>query len=204
MKRGGSAAEIETALALAQKLANKHGIDIGSIDENEPAREPINHDTSIHLRRLQYECKYTALIVQRFFNVKAFTTFEGITLVGTQTNIEIAKYVYTFLVRHFRHEWNNKERRLRNRQAFMYGMYAGIYQKLASLEPKHSEKEGLILVGNKLQIENYIKQYFGELDSESIVPDHNAATAQYMGYLAGKETNILPAVNEKKNKGFLN
>ncbi|MCL5031267.1 MAG: DUF2786 domain-containing protein [Bacteroidetes bacterium] len=102
MKNGGTAAEVATALFLAQQLAGKHGIDINSIDENEPDREPITHGGLESLSRLQWECKYAALIVTGYFNVKAFYRKfiqVQIIFVGTKTDIEIARYIPSFLCR---------------------------------------------------------------------------------------------------------
>jgi hypothetical protein len=214
MKRGGTTSEVETALQLAQKIAAEHDIDINSIDPNdESKREPITHLETVGLSRMQIERKYAAMIIDRFFKVKAFgnkkygataswrvKTEWTITFVGTKTNIEIAKYVYNFLVKHFQREWNTKRGRLRNRQAFMYGMYQGLFIKLAKLEPIH--KAGLILRGG--EIEKYMNDNFGETQSTKITPQSNSDKAQAAGYIAGKNTEIRKAVNEGEvNKRLL-
>jgi len=203
MKRGGSVAEIETALELAHKLANKYNIDINSIDENESAKESITHCNAVYLKRIQSECKYAALLAERFFHVRVFIHGLGLTFVGTKTNIEIARYIHNFLINCFRREWKLKTKKLRNRKAFMYGMYAGLYYKLTLTEPKQSEKEGIILVGDKLQIENYMKEIFGKFNQQSVKPDHISITAQIAGYVAGQNIDIRPAINTKESNHLL-
>ncbi len=194
MKNGGTLAEIETALSLAQKLAQQHGIDINSIDENEPAKEQITQD-HIKLSRLQIECKYALLICKNFFYVDfVLSVGYGIHFIGTPTNIAIAKYVYHFLVKRFRWEWNNNRGRLRNRQAFMDGMFQALANKLHYQMQKPSEREGLVLSNQKDQLKKYIKQSFGKTQTTKVKPDNHAATAFRHGLYAGKNININPAV----------
>jgi hypothetical protein len=138
MKRGGTVAEVETALNLARELATKHGIDIEGVNPDEETQQrPIGHEEALTAARIQWECKYAGLIAENFFNVSVFTRRvrmkrwpfigTGLTFVGTDWDRQIAIYVYKFLVGHFRREWNTKRGRCRNRRAFMYGMYVGLF-----------------------------------------------------------------------------
>ena len=192
MKRGGTFAEVETALSLAQKLAHQHGIDINSIDENESAKEPITDD-KIPSFRIQIECKFAALIVKNYFNVDAILG-HGVYFIGTKTNIVIAQYVYNFLVKRFRYEWNNRQGKIRNRHAFMNGMCVAICYKLHSQLPKATELEGIILTNNNAEIEKYIKEKFGKTESKSVEPDRHSKTAYRQGILAGRNVDINPAL----------
>ncbi len=198
MKRGGTPAEIETALSLVQKIAAQNNIDINSIDENETAKEPITHISSYNLSRLQMECRYSALVINRFFNVTTFVQRgikHKIIFVGNKTNLEIADYVYNFLIKHLRYQWNNNRGKLRNRQAFMYGIYQGLFAKLYSEEKRIEQTEGIVMIGNQVAIKNYIENNFGELTSSSAKPDKDSLTASYRGYLIGKNINIRKGLN---------
>jgi hypothetical protein len=197
MKRGGTPGEIENALSLAQKLAARHNLDINSINENEPDKEPITHE-DILSSRLQWECKYAALILQGYFNVEIVLGCGSLTIVGTEANIAIARYVYNYLIKHFRHEWKTKRGRLRNRQAFFYGMYKGLAYKLWSAQKEPIEKEGIILTGNKLQLKNYIKEHFGKTKTSTCKPDSNARQAELAGIVAGRNTNIRSAITQNQ------
>jgi hypothetical protein len=214
MKRGGTAAEVETALALAQQLAAKHGIDMASVnpDEDEQQR-PIGHDDHILGARVQWECKYAMLIAQEFFNVSAFTVqtlhpfrrriIQQITFVGTDWDRQIAGYVWDFLVGQMRREWKLRRGRCRHRQAFMYGMYIGICIKLreARLEP---EGNGLMLVNRELQRrEKYTAENFGRLSGSEIVPSGDAEEAKRRGYYAGRETEIRKGVTGQRDPARL-
>jgi hypothetical protein len=199
MKRGGTQSEIETALALAAKIAREHGIDMGAVNPDEDtSTQRIGHDEPITSARIQFECKYAGMICQQFFKVQVFArrvTWQkrALTFVGTDWDRQIALYVYHFLVRHFRREWKRRRGRCRNRQAFMWGMYCGICSKLRELEPPPEQTTALVASGRALVA--YIEQHWGKLTSDDIRPDGDAAAAKYRGYIAGRQTEIRKAVN---------
>ncbi len=219
LKRGGTPDEIATALRLAQELAAKHGVNLDQVnpDDDAPKSERIGHEDPIASARIQCECKFAGLICQQFFNVEVFTTAvdghlsqrlrvvfkRALRFVGTEWDRQIAIYVFHFLVRHFRREWNTNSGRLRNREAFMWGMYCGLCAKLEQRQPKPTEAEGLVHTGRKLARRNYIEANFGELKGKSVAPDTNAVAAQTAGWRAGQATEIRPAVDGAKEKQLL-
>lgn len=207
MKRGGTIHEIETALALAQEIARKHGIDITSVNpEEEEQLRPIGHDDALRSARLQWEVKYAGLICEAFFNVEVFARQLAwkklaLTFVGTEWDRQVAVYVFRFLVGHFRREWEEKRGRCRNRRAFMWGIYNGLSAKLSKAIPNPPGVEGLILVSRAIdRRRNYIEKHFGKMKSSSAAPDHGADQSYYRGYLAGQATNIRPAVESGQPK----
>lgn len=213
MKRGGTAAEIETALALAQELAAKHGIDIKSINPDEETRRITEHDV-FAAARLQWECKYAVLVCEHFFNVSGLIvqsrvpfrwgmrSVMGIRFIGTSWDIQIATYVYHFLVRHFRREWTQRRGRCRNRQAFLYGMYHGLCHKLDARRKASLPSENAIMVLGKALTERkqYLALHYGELKQQSSVPDGDAQLAKYRGFIAGQETEINPGIGAPGGK----
>lgn len=202
MKRGGSAAEIETALNLAREIAAKHGIDIASINPDEESEQRrISHEDAFTGTRIQWECMYAALIAQNFFNVSIFRRrSEGykptLTFVGTSWDLQIALYVYNFLVGQFRRQWSRTSSRHRNRRSFMYGMFRGICSNLAARKEAEPKNENAVLVVNRAvqRRDDYIAKNFGEMVSEDTRPDDDAKSARLAGWLAGKETNINPGL----------
>ncbi len=199
MKRGGTPDEIATALELARSLAEKHGIDLNGIDPDAPDREkrqPITHADIVIGGRIQWECNYASLICNEFFEVKVFVNQfawrkSGLTFVGTAWDVEIAQYVYHFLVGHFRREWRDKRGRCRNRRAFMFGMLCGLASKLRARRPKQSAGLGIVPVSAALQErKNYIALHFGDLTQTKAAPDSDAAAAENRGWQAGQDTEI--------------
>jgi len=202
MKKGGTLAEVETALLLAQKIANKHGIDIGSINPDEITREPITQASNKTLSRLQMESRFVAILIDRFFNVKTFVLCNGsysVVFVGTQTDIEIAMYIYTFLVRCFRNEWNNNRGRLRNRKAFMQGLFEGLYVKLNSELPLVNDPAAVVFVSHQIALKNYMDENYPNL-TKTKLSDNKQSTARYKGYMLGKKIQIRKGIKTDKER----
>ena len=218
MKRGGTPEEIATALRLAQELAAKHGVDLGSVnpDDDAPKSEQIGHEDPISGARIQCECRYAGLVCVQFFNVEVFsTTLEGhwrqarrvyryaLRFVGTDWDRKVAVYVFFFLAGHFRREWKSRRGRCRSREQFMWGMYLGLCRKLRERQPKPLESAALVHTGRQLARRNYIDRHFGKLDSHSVEPDGDADEAKWRGYLAGQQTEIRPAMEKSKSEQLL-
>ena len=216
MKRGGTPDEIATALRLAHELADKHGIDLNTVDPDTEDRErPLSHEDEILGARIQWECKYAMLICGRFFNVSAFLDQNWcyvrgygrrerkITFVGTEWDREIAIYVYRFLVGAFRRAWKHDSGRCRNRRAFLYGMYCGICVKLRARQPKPVEGEpGLVLINAALaRRDSYITKHFGQLKESGVEPDGDAEDAKHAGYRAGLATEIRSGLGSSNARG---
>jgi hypothetical protein len=212
MQRGGTPHEIETALALAAELARKHNVDMAGVDPDHEPDQAIGHIDATTSARLGWECKYAALVVQGFFNVNALITknWQGpkwyrfrksavwrIRLIGTAWDTQIALYVYEFLIKHMRRLWaagplSPRGARLRNRQAFLYGMYIGLCSKLDEQKEKQFVPEaGLVLVERGLaRRDAYVKKEFGETGKVETTPDTDATAAKNAGFNAGMATNI--------------
>lgn len=212
MKRGGTADEIATALRLAQELAEKHGIELGSVNPDDEANEkPISHEDEILGARVSWESRYAALIAKQFFKVSVFRSVNGDRskyvwrFVGEPWDVQIAIYVYRFLCGHFRREWKTRRGRCRKRQAFMWGMYLGLCNKLWERQPPTVQEPGIIVTDRQLQRrEDYITKHWGELKESSVEPDGDAAAAKRRGWIAGQQTEIRSGINgHHKNRETL-
>lgn len=201
LARSSNPHEAQLAMQRALELAREHEVAVEGLNPDEAAREKaVTHrDTEEHLR-VSYDKEYAVRICSRFFHVRAVfvkvvTNRRGwpeiatkITFVGRRSDLEIAFYVYHFLQHHFGYCWREHRGRLRNRHAFVDGMFDGLYSKLAEAEPPRDAK-GTELVLREL--ETYIGAVIGETTKgEFREPDHNAHAARSAGWIAGRQTNI--------------
>lgn len=203
MKRGGTPDEIATALRLAQELAEKHGIDLNAVnpDEESIREKPIGHEDAVCGARVSWESKYAAMVCDGFFKVKVFQSVNDartkyvMRFVGEEWDRQIAIYVYRFLCGHFRREWKTNRGRLRNRQAFMWGMYIGLCHKLSASQPQ--AQAGIVRAERGLARRNqYISEHFGELGGQDAKPESDSAAARHRGWLAGRATEIRSGVKD--------
>lgn len=170
-ERGSTPAEAEQALAMAQRLALKHGIDLGQLDTEEitAAGEPFEEVEFIPKRKDGIEVKtklpvchkWIAKILIRYFAVDIIYQtrygkyknrdgsegqgFRKILLInGRKTNVQIAIYVYGFLFNEFNQRWEDhcKGQDMRALWAERNGFYYGLYLGLdAKLEKEKGRAE---------------------------------------------------------------
>lgn len=211
MKRGGTPDEVATALAMAEELARKHDIDLAGVDPDAEPAQRLGHIDAMTSARIQWECKYAGLICEDFFNVNLllrskprsrgwrFASDYMVTFIGLDRDIQVALYVYHYLVSHFRRCWNTGRGRCRNRQAFLYGMYHGICSKLHEQRKLHINEAALIFIGRQVALrKEYMRSNFGETESESTTPDGDADAAKYAGYIAGRATEIRSGIGSSR------
>lgn len=89
--------EAELALIRALEIADRYQVDIESIAMDDNIRKLI-HDRIRVGARITQERRLAHAIVDRFFNVTSIMAHPDMLLIGTATDIEIAKYVVEFLV----------------------------------------------------------------------------------------------------------
>jgi pyruvate carboxylase len=235
--KGSTQAEAESALMMAQRLALKHGIDLASVDmtEDTSAGEPIiqqpfrptREGGGLCAARLPSCHKFITWILKSYFGVKVIecTNWEkyedkgkkmegavkSLSIIGRQTNVHIAIYVYGFLHREFMDLWH-KHRKvidapMSSRNSFFYGLYQGLSEKLevekgkveaeaqAELESKGNKEVQMILIGEKEKVEQAVKGFHPRLRyfkvSEGNVEDHGSL---YEGRRAGKKIKIHTAI----------
>lgn len=198
MKKGCTTFETETALKLAHEIAIKYGLDIYKINPDEQSRCLIEHANIQDLKRVQIECKLAAMIINSFFNIRTLLSqrYESsvIIFIGTKSDIEIARYIYTFIIRSFRYQWNHNRGRLRNRNAFLQGMYLGLCSKLRAQMPRTDNPAALIYLSHNTALLKYKEEKFPETTEQRIV-DRDASKAKSEGYLRGWKIEIRSGLN---------
>ena len=185
LERGATEAEVANALALAQKLALKHRINLSEFvatetmaDGNPLSQEIIDGDKSYTRSPVH---KYITTLLCTFFAVEIVTWLGGRRLyfMGRKTDVAFALYAYMFLRNEFFRLWYlEREKPNTNpkyRTSFFYGLYQSLDSKLAASSVEAVAEESaergvspesfqLAIVDDTKQREQYKHQLHPDLD----------------------------------------
>ena len=164
--------EAEAAMAAAQRLMLKHNIALG---QRVGAAYAWRHLGEITERRPSYTKLLAAILTRHFFVeavwVDTFDPAEGKTgtvleILGTPENLEIAAYVWDFLLRAAEGQWQAHKRAkgIRadgGRRAYFNGLMVGFREKLDAQKQQH-QTEGLVWVGDP-DLDRYLGRRFPRL-----------------------------------------
>jgi hypothetical protein len=150
--------EAEAAAAAAQRLMLKHNLEPAAHGAREPARYGFRHLGRITGRVTEWERRLGNVLREHFFVdiiwVPAYRPLEQkrgsvMEAIGTAPNLDLAAYVYDFLVRTAERLWatHRTEHGIGNaaRRAYLAGVISGFAQKLAQQAKAH-RAEGLVWV----------------------------------------------------------
>jgi Protein of unknown function (DUF2786) len=157
--RGATSDEVAQALALAQKLALKHAVDLDELDVQEITgagepfvtedHRPVRSDGKLAQRQLPACHKYIAFILNSFFQVDVltFTAWEKyeshygvkkegrvrrMQIHGRKTHVSVAIYVYGYLYHEFMTRWREHLRaNPGTRMSDRNGFFLGLYNGLS-------------------------------------------------------------------------
>jgi hypothetical protein len=202
-RNGRTEAESDTASILAACIAEKHGIDIASLDRADQNREmQITHKIVGEWSKMPDEATFASLICKRFFEVSTFEHSDWMdakmVFVGTEHHIQIAEYVFEFVIGEFRRAWNRRaNKRLKKRKAFLYGAFIGLLRKLEAqyAQPKPAQMELCLEVSWAAKRAKYVEENFGKMQSNAVAPRSYGIAASH-GFRAGSAIDINRGVND--------
>jgi hypothetical protein len=214
--------EREAALLKAQELATRHNIDLAQI---EPARvereEPIQKEEMACGKRLPVTQHLVSRLLQTHFGVRVIYSggrYYGrtLTLVGTKTDVEFARFVNGFLNTEFMVRWHEyKERNcapVGERNSFLFGASRGLDEKL-TLAKRKAELDGfasvapekrddtqkayaLMVVSKESRVDAAVDEMFPTLRSvRRSYSGHHSANAYSSGFAAGRRINIARPIS---------
>lgn len=203
LARSSNPHEAALAMEKAMALAAEHRVSLDQINPDHEAPRFTHRATAEHFVRLPAEHQFAASILGRFFRVRSIITSvcrqgrdgwpqrrQVVTLIGTETDVEIGLYVLGFLVHHFRFCWRHHRGRCRNRDAFMRGMFAGLYQKLLDAEPP-APPPTAASTALAVSMDGYLAQHFGKLEDKRLPGgSSDASAALRAGFAQGQRTEI--------------
>ena len=194
--RDSAASPAEAALAMAKalKLAADHGIDLSQVPTDDPAAGGMTHETEPSQAGPAH--RLASRLVKRHFGVETLFDSTGskpvIHFIGLETNCQLARYCYVYLVRASRAAWRKRQnRRLRDRESFLRGYFAAIDK----LMPATFHQPGLILAAGPY-IEGVILAGKAgvSIKTTETKPAKLSDAAFFHGILAGKQGGIRNAI----------
>jgi hypothetical protein len=177
--------EAEAALSKAQALAIENGIDLALIGSNED-EEAIVRENMEFGQRLPTVNVYVTNVLNKFFNVRIITSggrYGGrkLIFIGKQSDINTAKYVYTWLSETMVRCWHNYYKansytvNIKHKQSYLFGFYNGLISKLESNKKsvesdklkteEQKNKYSVAVVNLEKKIQTFIDNEFTNLRS---------------------------------------
>lgn len=204
--------EAENAAALAQRLILKHNIALSELPERR--RYGYRHLGQPKGRHAEAEHILAAILAEHFFVeaiwVPAYRPREGkrgnvLEISGTPENLEMAAYVYDFLLQTGERLWRRHKRehdiqRNRDRRRFVAGVMEGFLDRLATEKRKNTEK-GLVWVGDA-DLHRYYRRRHPHVRSVRL-RGHGLDPTRARGRQAGRNIVLRRGVGEgeAQNRG---
>lgn len=206
-------AEMESAMEKAIELATAHGIDLAKLEL--AGQQSVRKDYVLSKMefgsRLPIVAIYVTNILSNHFNVRPVLTGgresgRGISMVGTETDCDMAKFVFGFLSERFMSLWHDYHERtgcgVKSRESFLLGLYYGLNNKLAAAKAKTeatiagdtavNNKYCIVVRNEKENLNLAMGKFFGNLTKSAPkkVSAHDGAA-----YQNGRETGALININ---------
>lgn len=136
--------EMESAMTKAMQIAIEHNIDLSTIKEAADKKQLDVIMKSVDCGQRFGVChRFICWILQDHFSVK--TIYSGsrnqgrvLILVGTETDVEMATFVYSFLTSRFMSLWHEFHKKtscsVKDREAYIWGLRDGLNEKLNRLK----------------------------------------------------------------------
>ena len=202
LSRSSNPHEAALALQRAMELANANSIHMASIDPDD-VLAGIRHKERME-SRLHYEKRLAISLVHDFFSVRIIRGWNHLKIVGRAPDIQIAEYVYVYVVRACRlcmAAWAKEEAEARRRvtinkrRSFILGFMEGVRKNLNKLSIQSSESipsMAALMASKTVEIQRrnaYVAERWklAKLPPVSFRVTDGAATN---GFLDGMKTNI--------------
>lgn len=212
-----NAAEMEAAMAKAIEIATLHGIDLAKIQigSAEKKKKEYSNDTMYFGSRMPIVHDYVSSIVREFFNTKIVSCGNRklgrfLYFVGTKEDIEMSKFVYSFLSNKMMDLWHGYHAQtscaVRAREPYFMGVYGGLHNKLEN-QRKQTESESnmdsgtanqyaIMIRNNKQDLELAVQNMFSDLRQIKPKERNTNDSSYYSGYQAGQNVNIARPIGQ--------
>lgn len=191
--------EAKLATEKANELLIKHNIKMQDVTK----QESDYTEFSLEQRgRVASETKWVLNILKDHFFVQPFYRRSKvfgqthIILFGDETNVEVAKYIYDFLMTKFYDLWReykfNHAADTMHKQSYYAGLYQGLDEQLKSRLAKVQTETGLVLRRDP-KLDEYTKDWAKTKTKVDLHSEH----AQNQGYQDGKKIQINKGITSE-------
>jgi len=176
--------EAKLAAEKANELLLRHNLSRQHIDQI--STESYEKGVLDEKRRQSVEEKFIRMILCKFFFVQIITTrkfsverdarISVVEILGETTNVQIATYTYSFLLRKFRELWESFKTstgaETATKQSYYWGLYLGLSAQLESQKQKivheniDSNSNALVVVNAAL--DNFVNAQYAKLRRTSV------------------------------------
>jgi hypothetical protein len=206
LRLGQSSNPHEAALAIqrAFEIASRHNIELTSIDLEEEERRIVHEYIRVG-SRLSLERKLVLNIVLNYFNVNVVSADSSrgdVCFIGLPSDIEIAKYVFEFLVwscrdglKRYQKEQPRKLSRTK-RENFIAGFVYGVRSQLRSAKEQLQieESKTALVIAAEQHRQEYQDQLYPQTKEIATKLSRLNDSALMTGFAHGEKTSISPAV----------
>lgn len=206
-------AEAKLASEKAMELMIKHNIELKDAERD----ESVNHFTVYESRESQetkfisqilMNCFFVSMTRRRKYCPETKKVLTANTIIGEETNLEIAKYSFDFLTTEFRRLWKNYRKSTgataREKQSYYLGLTIG-FEKVFKEQKNYSENKYQVVVSkNDELLDEYIKNVIGAKGTHNTNIKNRSRNALNDGKKQGEEIKIHKGVTSKStNNGLL-
>lgn len=205
--------EARSAAAMAHKLLAKYNLSMEEVEEAKLEEEFVAVEKNEERQREPVEHRFIFAILQKYFFVKIVhnrirysnKSNYHFTIVGRKHNVEIAKYVYDFLMRAFRDNFlrfrTETGSPVKARKSYYLGMYHGLVDQLKKNEEVIGSDCTSLVRKDDQMIAKFMDKIFGNItEGKRYNVNANDARAVNAGVQDGRNTRIVIGLTEDQNK----
>lgn len=197
--------EAQLASTKAQELMMKYNLELSKIDSKD--KDIKSEFIGEARKKVSYKESLVLALINEFFNVQTVSirrrgdngneTVHD--MIGEKHNVEIAKYVYDFLMMSFEQQFQAYKKEtgcpLSSKKSFMTGIYHGFYKKMEETNNKIVQENALVVVKDK-DVERFVFDKYKNLKKTNTKTDTRDINAFESGKEAGGKMNVRRGIND--------
>lgn len=202
--------EAKLAAQMATELLMKHNLSMREVETHQEFVEVKGKEW----RSIPNDHLHILRIIRTYFSVEPVLSsvydhakqkkFRYVRFFGTKDNIDVATYVFEFLLRAARKSFNAKKKeglyRDGDRPSFMHGFVHGMSLKLSETKKKVEATGAGLLVLHEAKLEEFVRSKLeGRYGSSKARVGRNQ-DAMNDGISTGKSLDITPGINESTKR----